>query len=129
MREDNEKLKMGLRELYKSKVDRFVDSEYDRWAQSAWNEWCELNRVDPKRNKEQEYRTAFKRWLTYRETTHIYVCPAPPVARCGSKIIYDKKGAQSAKKHREGSGSPDLRIYECNHCKGWHLTSKPYMPK
>lgn len=48
--------------------------------------------------------------------------PDPP--RCGGKIIYDKRGAITAKNLAFKRGLNRLRIYECDLCDGWHLTHK-----
>lgn len=38
------------------------------------------------------------------------------------KPVYDKKGATTAKNACMTIGHRAVRIYECNYCKGWHLT-------
>lgn len=43
-----------------------------------------------------------------------------PVYYCCGKVIYDKKGAVTAKNKRFQDGHVALRIYECNG--HWHLT-------
>lgn len=41
------------------------------------------------------------------------------------KIRYrDSKDAKKARRDRESKGAPNLRVYRCPHCGGWHLTSQ-----
>lgn len=40
------------------------------------------------------------------------------------KVIYDKKGAVSAKNSRWKRDHVKLRIYHCPTCNKWHLTKK-----
>lgn len=47
-----------------------------------------------------------------------------PVRRCGKKVSYDKRGAQTARNRRIAEDNLYLRIYPCNKCRGWHLTSQ-----
>lgn len=47
-----------------------------------------------------------------------------PAKYCNKKVIYDKKGAVTAKNKREKDGGMELRIYPCKFCNGWHLTSQ-----
>lgn len=47
---------------------------------------------------------------------------------CFGKKIYDKKSAQTVKNQRLKGGNgrgkyTNLRIYPCNQCFGWHLSS------
>lgn len=43
---------------------------------------------------------------------------------CNGKVIYDKRGAVTAKNRRYKEDRVQLRVYECPWCKGWHLTSR-----
>jgi hypothetical protein len=43
--------------------------------------------------------------------------------KCNGKNIYDKKGAVSMKNHRWETNHVALRIYYCQDCRFWHLTS------
>lgn len=46
---------------------------------------------------------------------------------CREKVIYDKRGAITAKNRRFEEDKVALRIYHCPFCNGWHLTSQnPY---
>jgi hypothetical protein len=48
-----------------------------------------------------------------------------PVHYCGGKVVYDKRGAMTAKNAREKEGAGELRIYPCPRgCRGWHLTRR-----
>lgn len=53
----------------------------------------------------------------------------PKLARygdCHSKQRYrDRDQAKRVRQLRQKDGAGFLRIYECPHCRGWHLTSKP----
>ena len=40
------------------------------------------------------------------------------------KPMYDKRGAETAKNHRYEMQHVRLRIYQCDYCDYWHLTSK-----
>lgn len=46
----------------------------------------------------------------------------PDIKRCNGKVIYDKKGAVSAKNRRYNEDHVALRIYECPGNRHWHLT-------
>ena len=47
---------------------------------------------------------------------------------CRDKVIYTKREALEAKNRRWREDRVPLRIYPCNWCNGWHLTSKnPYL--
>lgn len=53
-----------------------------------------------------------------------------PLRHCKTgKPIYDKKGATTAKNRRWNEDHAKLRIYPCNFCNGWHLTSKDKIRK
>lgn len=43
---------------------------------------------------------------------------------CRKKIKYDKKGAITAKNNRMKEDHTALRVYPCDYCNGWHLTSQ-----
>ena len=43
---------------------------------------------------------------------------------CNGKPCYDKKSAMSAKNKRFKEDHIKLRIYHCDECNHWHLTSK-----
>lgn len=43
---------------------------------------------------------------------------------CDGKIIYDKKGAITARNARSGQDHVELRIYPHEKCGGWHLTKR-----
>lgn len=45
-----------------------------------------------------------------------------PITKCNGKVIYDKRGAQTAKNARRRDAHALLRIYHCPWCNGWHLT-------
>lgn len=45
-------------------------------------------------------------------------------ARCRGKVIYDKKGATTAKNKRFHDDHIALRIYPCEVGNHWHLTSQ-----
>lgn len=49
-----------------------------------------------------------------------------PIKKCWkmNKQSYDKRGAQTVKNQRERNSGTSLRIYECEFCNHWHLTSK-----
>lgn len=51
-----------------------------------------------------------------------------PVEYCSTsgKVMFDKKGAQTAANHRMNEAHENLRIYHCGYCNHWHLTSQPY---
>lgn len=49
-----------------------------------------------------------------------------PTSYCNGKVGYDKKGAMTAKNKRWGDDHVKLRIYNCNMCNRWHLTSVPH---
>ena len=40
------------------------------------------------------------------------------------KNIYDKRGAQTEANARWNEDHVELRIYNCPHCNGWHLTKQ-----
>lgn len=46
-----------------------------------------------------------------------------PRGRCG-KIKFDKRTAQTKRNALEREGRERLRIYSCDECDAWHLTSK-----
>jgi hypothetical protein len=48
-----------------------------------------------------------------------------PVEYCRGKVKYDKKSAVTASNRRYDEDHIKLRIYACQICRGWHLTSKP----
>lgn len=48
----------------------------------------------------------------------------PRVSDVCGKQCYDKKGALTVKNDRERRGAANLRIYECQVCNAWHLTSQ-----
>ena len=41
---------------------------------------------------------------------------------CNGKVIYDKRGATTAKNKRYDEDHIKLRTYQCPECGGWHLT-------
>ena len=47
----------------------------------------------------------------------------PTFKKCNGKNCYDKKGAQT-QRHFLKRGVKDLRIYHCEICNCWHLSSK-----
>lgn len=48
-----------------------------------------------------------------------------PVSYCplSGKVMFDKKGAQTAANERLRKDHEELRIYPCPTCNHWHLTS------
>lgn len=46
---------------------------------------------------------------------------------CNGKVIYDKRGATTAKNKRYEEDHQVLRIYPCKRCQGWHLTKQDFM--
>ena len=47
----------------------------------------------------------------------------PALRTCNGKVVYDKRGALTAKNRRWNEGHVKLRIYECPNNNHWHLTS------
>ncbi len=48
------------------------------------------------------------------------------VSFCSNKIIYfTKEEANRAKENAERRRGVSLRVYQCEKCKCWHLTSQP----
>ena len=45
------------------------------------------------------------------------------MASCEGKKRYDKKSAQTARNYLGRNGKKGLKIYQCDNCNGWHLTS------
>lgn len=43
---------------------------------------------------------------------------------CGSKNVYDKRGAETVRNQRWQDDHVRLRIYHCPKCGGWHVTRK-----
>lgn len=43
---------------------------------------------------------------------------------CNGKPSYDKKGALTAKNKRMQQDHVKLRVYQCDKCDYWHLTSQ-----
>lgn len=54
-----------------------------------------------------------------------YKAPARYCSESG-KVMYDKRGAQTAANLRYDQDHIHLRIYPCQFCGSWHLTKKPY---
>lgn len=54
-----------------------------------------------------------------------------PVSYCPetSKVSFDKKGAVTARNLRYKQAHTKLRIYECQFCGRWHLTSQAFRRK
>lgn len=45
---------------------------------------------------------------------------------CTSKVRYDtREDAEEAARTSRFAGGKTLRVYRCDYCDGWHLTSKP----
>ena len=47
-----------------------------------------------------------------------------PFCVISGKVCFDKKSAATAKNSRYHEDHTELRIYPCNHCSAWHLTSQ-----
>lgn len=49
-----------------------------------------------------------------------------PTRYCNTtgKVMFDKRGAQSAANYRFDRDRVILRIYACHYCNSWHLTSR-----
>jgi hypothetical protein len=62
---------------------------------------------------------------TYLSMTRI-VHVKREVPRCGSKVIYDEKGAHRKANRIRETGRGRMRVYACPHCHGFHLTHKAH---
>lgn len=101
---------------------------YGEWVAKFWAEWSRLNGKTTKKSPGDHLE--FRKWLNEK-------FPAPPLPsrritmkprrpKCGTKYKYDKRGAITVRNQKLKEGVA-LRVYECNRCGMWHVTSKAYM--
>jgi len=62
---------------------------------------------------------------TYLSKTRI-VHVANEMPRCGTKVIYDERGAHRKADRIWTTGRGRMRVYACPHCQGFHLTHKAH---
>jgi len=117
----------GLRGVFQ-RVSGGAFVDYHKWVTQQWAQWAADNGVDGNQKKTWADRDSFKRWIKAKypeprnEPTY-----AAPVERCRGKVIFDKRGAETAKNARMDKGAGNLRSYHCEVCNGWHLTHKEYI--
>ena len=47
------------------------------------------------------------------------------ICHMSGKVVFDKRGAETARNRRYEEDHTELRIYQCPYgCGGWHLTSR-----
>ena len=80
-----------------------------------------------RRQKERKKQQAAKRREDYYlRLAARYLGDPREYSMCLSKERYETKGAALAAANRRLMyDAPQLRVYNCPFCRGWHLTSKP----